>query len=367
MRRNKAGPSLDALIAQAHDESERGDLAAAEATYRKALALAPDHLGVCTLLGLLLVDRDDPDGASDLLERVRDRAPDFPPVHLALGTAYAAAGHDALAVTAMETAIKLDTSSTVPLERLAKHHIRSGRSREAIGSPVASCAAIPHTPRRRSCSRPHRRPRGRARRCALARADRGVVRYLRHELRAAPHREARVQRGREGAFVALIAPSPGLSVLDLGCGTGLAGLELRPFAQHLVGSDLSPRMIVRAKQRGIYDELHAEDLLATLARARDADLVVAADVFIYVGALEPTFAACARALRPGGLLAFSVEHSPHDDFVLQATLRYAHADAYLRRLAAAHGFSVERTAPSVLRIDSGLPVNGQLFVLRRAA
>lgn len=366
MRRNKAGPSLDALIAQAHDESERGDLAAAEATYRKALALAPDHLGVCTLLGLLLVDRDAPDDAIDLLERVRDQAPDFPPVHLALGTAYAAAGHDALAVTAMETAIKLDTSSTVPLERLAKHHIRSGRTREAIGllrrivRRDPSHAQAPFL-------------------LAGLTGDRGTTRvdapppeliaelFDTYATSFEQHLTEKLAYNVPKELVTLLAPNPGLSVLDLGCGTGLAGVELRPFAQTLVGSDLSPRMVSRAKQRGLYDQLYCEDLISTLERARDVDLVVAADVFIYVGALEPTFAACAKALRPGGLLAFSVEHSEHDDLVLQPTLRYAHADPYLRRLATAHGFAVERTAPSVLRVDNGTPVNGQLLVLRRTA
>src|SRR5450755_2024730 len=100
--------SPDELVALGHQHAERGELADAEARYREALAIAPDHLGAISLLGFL-------------------------PVQLALGAAYAAAGHDELAVAAMETAIKLDASSTVPLERLAKHHIRANRPREAIG------------------------------------------------------------------------------------------------------------------------------------------------------------------------------------------------------------------------------------------
>lgn len=363
MRRTKAGPSVDALLAQAAAQTERGDLAAAEASYRKALSLAPDHLGVCTLLGMLLVDRDRPDEAIDLLERVREEAPDFPPVHLALGTAYAAAGHDELAVAAMEMAIKLDTASTVPLERLAKHHIRSGRTREAIGllrrilrrDPAHAQAPFllagltgDHSTARVDAPPPE---------LIAELFDTYATSFEQHLTEKLAYNVPK-------ELVALVAPAPGLSILDLGCGTGLAGLELRPFARRLVGSDLSPRMVVRAKQRGIYDELHAEDLVATLGRARDVDLVVAADVFIYVGALEPTFAACATALAPGGVLAFSVEGG-EGDFALQPTLRYAHSEAYIRRLADAHGFTVERTAPSLLRIDNGKPVNGTLLVLRR--
>jgi predicted TPR repeat methyltransferase len=133
----------------------------------------------------------------------------------------------------------------------------------------------------------------------------------------------------------------------------------------LIGSDLSARMIARARQRAIYDELYCEDLLATLAREREVDLVVAADVFIYVGALDATFAACAAALRSGGRLAFSVERAEGTGFVLLPTLRYAHADAYVRGLAGTHALAIERAEPSILRVDKGAPIHGTLYLLRR--
>ncbi len=364
MKRKKGGTPPDDLLALGREQAERGELAAAEATYRKALAAAPEHLGALCLLGLLLVDRENVDGAIDLLERARMIAPDFPPIQLALGTAYAAAGHDALAIAAMETAIKLDTSSTVPLERLAKYQIRSGRAREAIGLL------------RRILRRDPAHPQAPFLLAGLTGDHTGT-----HVDAPPPELIAELfdtystsfeQHLTQGlaytvpqALVALVAPGTDLHVLDLGCGTGLAGVELRPFARTLVGSDLSPRMIVRAGERRIYDELHCEDLVATVARARDVDLIVAADVFIYVGALEPTFAACATALRTGGALAFSVERGETEGVVLRSTLRYAHGDVYIRGLAAAHELVVERAERSVLRIDNGQPVNGELYVLRR--
>ena len=364
MRRSKA----DELIALGQQHAERGELAAAEASYRKAIAAAPGHLGALCLLGLLLVEREDVDGAIDLLERARELAADFPPIQLALGTAYAAAGHDALAVAAMETAIKLDTSSTMPLERLAKHHIRSGRTREAIGllrrivrrDPAHAQAPFllagltgDHT----------------ATRVDAPPTELIAELFDTYSTNFEQHLTERLHYTVPKDLVALVGALPDASrhVLDLGCGTGLAGVELRPYARTLVGSDLSPRMVARAAQRGIYDELHCEDLVATLARAREVDLIVAADVFIYVGALEATFAAGAAALRPGGTLAFSVEHAESEAFVLQPTLRYAHGDAYIRRLAAAHDLAVERAERSILRVDNGQPVHGALFVLRLPA
>lgn len=365
MKRKKGVPAPDKLLALGQEQVERGELAAAEATYRKALAAAPDHLGLTCLLGLLLVDRENVEGAIDLLERGRDLAPEFPPFQLALGTAYAAAGHDALAVAAMEIAIKLDTSSTVPLERLAKHHIRSGRAREAIGllrrivrrDPAHAQAPflLAGLTGDHSTTRIDAPP-----------AELIAELFDTYSSNFEQHLTERLQYGVPRALAALVPtpPDASLHILDLGCGTGLAGVELRPYARTLVGSDLSPRMVLRAGQRGVYDELHCEDLVATLARARDVDLVVAADVFIYVGALEPTFAACATALRSGGMLAFSVERTERDGYALQPTLRYAHGAPYIRRLAAAHGFVVERAEPSVLRIDSGHPVDGELYLLR---
>ena len=366
MRRKKAKPPHE-LIEIGQQHAQRGELADAEACYREALALAPDHLGVITLLGLLLVDREDIDGAIDLLERARELAPGFAPIQLALGSAYAAAGHDELAVTAMETAIKLDTTSTVPLERLARFHILANRSREAIG--------LLRRILRRDPSHAHAR-------FLLAglTGDRdAAVESPPAELIAdlfdsyAPrfehHLTKELQYCAPKSLAALVAgtgatPERSWSVLDLGCGTGLAGVELRDYARTLVGSDLSPRMITRARQRAIYDELHCEDLLATLARARDVDLIVAADVFIYVGALDATFAACATALRPSGLLAFSIERSGGDDVVLQPTLRYAHSETYVLGLATTHGFTLERAEPSILRVDNGQPVHGVLYLFR---
>lgn len=374
MKRKKAkvpARTPDELVALAREHTDRGELAEAEARYREALALAPDHAGLLTLLGLLLVDRGSIDAAVETLEHARDLAPAFAPVQLAIGSAYAAAGHDDLAITAMETAIKLDASSTIPLERLARHHIVAGRPREAIGLL------------RRILRRDPAHAQARFLLAGLTGEAVGIDR-----LDAPPsdliadlfdsyapsfdeHLVERLGYTVPQSLAALVAAAGAsrdgsLHVIDLGCGTGLAGIEFRPYARSLVGSDLSPRMIERARQRNLYDELHVEDLVATLVRAREVDLVVAADVLLYLGSLEATFAASAEALRAGGLFAFSVERGNEgEDFVLRSTLRYAHDDAYVQRLARAHGFAVVSAEASVLRLDHGNPIHGMLYVLRR--
>ncbi len=104
-------------------------------------------------------------------------------------------------------------------------------------------------------------------------------------------------------------PQSGWDVLDLGCGTGLVGVAVAPFAHHLVGVDLSLRMLEKARERNLYDRLEHRDLLSMmkLEPASSYDIISAADVFIYVGKLDDVVREAARLLRIGGTLVFSVE------------------------------------------------------------
>ncbi len=371
MKRKKAKPpprTLDELLALAKDHNERGELSESEALYREALALSPGHVGVITLLGLVMIDRDNAMGAIDLLERARDAAPDFAPVHLALGSAYAMTGNDDIAVSTMEIAIKLDSTGTLAFERLAKHHVRSGRTREAIG---VLRRLLRRDPRNTDAQFMLEALTGEKRGDAPHEPRPGLVAELFDSYASTFDTHlAKLAYNVPRALAEVIAsieapPARGWTIVDLGCGTGLAGVEVREWARTLIGSDLSPRMIVRARERALYDELYVEDLRATLERVRDADLVVAADVLIYLATLDTTFAACAAALRPGGLLAFSTEVGEGDDIALQDTFRYRHSEAYIRRLADAHGFAAERLEPTTLRMENDTPVRGILNVFRR--
>ena len=155
-------------------------------------------------------------------------------------------------------------------------------------------------------------------------------------------------------------------VLDAGCGTGLCGPLLRPLARRLVGVDLSPRMLDQARARGVYDELVSAELTAFLASASDQyDLIVATDVLIYVGDLEPLFRAAGDALRPGGLLAVSTERADQASYALQPTARYAHSPDYLRRTGEAAGLAEIDSRDCTLRLELAQPVPGRLSIFSR--
>jgi predicted TPR repeat methyltransferase len=156
----------------------------------------------------------------------------------------------------------------------------------------------------------------------------------------------------------------GLSV-DLGCGTGLMGERLRPFVDRLVGYDISAAMLKKAESKGIYDQLEKADLQSFDGAGLKADLVTAADVLMYIGALDGVTAAVTEMLTHGGLFTFSVEaHDGPEDFVLRPSRRYAHAERYLRRVLDGR-FSVLALERHVIRMDRNEPIEGLIVTARR--
>lgn len=155
--------------------------------------------------------------------------------------------------------------------------------------------------------------------------------------------------------------------IDLGCGTGLMGERLRQHVSHLMGVDLSAAMVGETAQKGFYDVVEQGELQAFLgAEGRVADLVTAADVFMYCAALPPIFAAVHRVLRDGGMFAFSVERHRGDEAqMLQASLRYAHNGEAVRQALAQAGFELVSVSEETIRRERGQPVEGLLFVARK--
>lgn len=159
----------------------------------------------------------------------------------------------------------------------------------------------------------------------------------------------------------------GLSVLDGGCGTGLMAPVLRKMAARLDGVDLSPAMVAKAVERGLYDEACEGELVATLTdRPGRYDLITAADVLVYMGDLAPLMAAAHRALTPGGSFAFTAERSESAPYELGPKNRYRHTPDYVRETAEAAGFRVALLEDAEIRREAGHADPHMVAVLSRS-
>lgn len=307
----------------------QGRFDAAQAHYERVVKLDDRHGAGWYNLGHVLMAIEDAVGAARCFERASALLPHEAEPWVNLGLAQEKLGAKDQALAAFERALALGVSARV------RYHIAAltGRDVPADAPPEHVAAVFDEM---------------------AERFDRHLVDKLNYHV---PEKLTALLLHQRAALGA---------VADLGCGTGLCGPLVKPYAKHLVGVDLSPAMVAKAQSRGHYDELHVGEMVAFLqARPAAFDVILAADVLVYVGDLEPLFAAVRRALRPGGLWAFSVERHDGPGYQLRATRRYAHGAAYVRD--AAHGFDILAFQEESLRREARETVTGYLAVLRAPA
>jgi len=379
---------------------DTGDLADALAAYRQAVALQSDEADYHNNLGQACEEACMPEEALSCYRRAVELAPEdaTPWVNLALSLQQQ--GQRDAAIAAYRQALRLAPRHAQALNNLGGL-LQAGE--DFAGAAACYAAALQTDP---ELAEAHRNYGG----LLEAGGDRnGALRHYREALRLKPDytEVAYVLAALRGEQVPSVAPEEyvaalfdqyadgfdehltgvlgyrtpamlramfdrcgggsGLQVLDLGCGTGLVGMAFRDRAAHLAGVDLSPRMVDKARQRAVYDELVMGDVVQMLnTQPQRWDLLLAADVFVYLGDLAPVIIAAQQALRPGGQLLFSVEQGEAEDFVLREAGRYAHSAVYVRALAARHGFLLLAEEAAVLRQNLGADVPGWLYAMQRA-
>lgn len=170
-------------------------------------------------------------------------------------------------------------------------------------------------------------------------------------------------------LAALNPPAASLSVLDLGCGTGLVGEALKPYARLLAGVDLSQAMLDRAAAKQVYQQLHKSGIADFLLTCGEPyDLVTCMDTFIYLGRLDEVLAQIHHRLKSGGLLIFSTEKlvDPHEPgYRLNISGRYSHHPGYLTAMLGSSRFRVIEMRDVAIRKESGYPIEGQFVCARR--
>lgn len=178
---------------------------------------------------------------------------------------------------------------------------------------------------------------------------------------------ALIHEALEAACATLSRPFAFARGLDLGCGTGLVAIVLADRVGRLDGVDLSPNMVALARERGVYAGLEVGDMLAFLEAQETAaaDLIFAGDAFCYLDDLAPILSASARVLEAAGLLAFTVETHEGEGVILRDTLRYAHAEAYVRERLGDASLSLVSLEHASTRREGNVPVPGLVVVAER--
>ncbi len=385
---------------------EAGRLNEARECFERCLALTPGRPSVLGNLGVTLFRLGHTREALPLLQQATAGEPGFGDAWAGLGLAHEAHGDWAAAVQALTKALAIADKSPALWLSLGQCQARLGHAQHALQALDRALALDPNLAAAWSLRGGLLRETGQfdaaaqsfERAIALG-ADRELHAYYLASVRGgrAPPATAPRQyvealfddyaadfqghlvekldyRGHELLLRPLIdqrlAGRRLRTVFDLGCGTGLCAPLLHPHCDAIDGVDISSEMLKQAAKLGLYRELVHADIGSFLAgTTQRVDLVVAADVMIYVGELSGVFRDVARLLEPGGWFAFTVElpTSGDEDLQLLPSLRYAHSERHVRRLAAQCGLEVDELRPAPLRHEQGKPVPGLYVTLRQGA
>jgi predicted TPR repeat methyltransferase len=369
LRRRPRDP--DALNFLGMLEYQRGEQARGIELLQKSLKSVPGNPHAWMNLGNMMMGLGDSEGGAKAYERATELAPDLWQAWFNRATCLRRLRRLEEAVECLKTAISLKPEHDLAYERLGMIFYRAGKTKEMADLYADWVKYNPNNPTARHMY---------AAAAGEAVPDRASDEYVRNTFDgfADTFDENLLDLGYRApqllaeALERHLAPDEEarqLAILDAGAGTGLCGPLLRTRAATLVGVDLSPGMLEKARVRRLYDELVAMELCEFM-RSRPAafDVVLSADTLVYFGALDEVLAAARTCLRPGGLLTFTVERweAPGEDARFRMGLhgRYVHAEAYVAGAIDAAGLQRLEVTPAVLRAELGTDVPGMVVVAR---
>lgn len=339
-RAKEAANLLASLIAEG-----RGGLLA-RLTLAKALRLSGDNAGS------IAAARE----AASLNSNV-------PVAIIALGEALLAANHLPTAIGEFQRALRLDPESADARFHLGRAWLEAGEPEKALENLRSVPDDFEGAPA--IIEEAH----------MMQMAQRSNPNYVRHlfdqfsadyEARMRGHLHYRAPEILRELASLVLPQQQNLSILDLGCGTGLCGVTFNDVASRMDGVDLSPAMIAKAHTLGLYSDLKVGDIETGLsAFERIYDLVLAADTVVYLGDLVKLFAGVSAHLAEGGYFLFTVEKKVGDGFELGPKRRWRHSESYLREAAAHADMQISGLIACSPRMEAGQPVEGYAVALSR--
>jgi predicted TPR repeat methyltransferase len=332
----------EALVNLANTRVELADFDAAELDYRRALAINPRLANAHYGLGLQHLRRQQQALAARCFQSAVEDDPAHIDAWLDLAECLHVAGDEARAITSAEQALARSPAHA-PAHATAQFKLAQYRGEQPDAAPHAMVERL-YT--------------------SMADTfDEHLTSRLGYRIPALLIAELDTWLTR---FPAAWSRRP--TALDLGCGTGLFGQQVRPFVATVIGVDLSGPMLARARARDCYDRLIESDIESWLRGSDEIfDLITATDVLIYMGRLDELFARVTARLAPGGRFALSTETPAgfEQDYFLLSTGRYAHGAAYVERLAAENALVVAKRIDTPIRMENGAPLAGHVFILQK--
>lgn len=354
---------LEALQSLGRISFENGDLEAAQLFLGEALKIAPDFVEGLHLRGVALMRLGQHAAALASLERAVALAPHLSDVLLNHATVLLELKRAEEALAAFDRLLSLDPSNAVAWNNRGNALVALGRIEEGAAAYERALTIDPFLETARQ--------NGFYARLTLRKVDRISAFAVREAFDAVAPRYDRMvlqdlgycghEHLRALASRVLGAVDRPLRILDLGCGTGLAGEAFKDMAQggRLDGVDISSHMIEGARARQIYDELSVADFETALAGPHRAyNLILSADALVYLGNLSPTFASVEKRLEPGGLFLFTCEAKQGENWELTEANRFRHSERYLRAEAQTAGLAWLDMMECTLRLERNEPVSG---------
>ncbi len=356
-------PYIPALYNLARVEQIMGHTLKAVEAYEQIISIEPGFTQAWNNLGSLYLDNGEPEKALRCLNQAVKVSPDMAEAWNNLGVAQEENELFDLAISSYERAVSLHGRYFSALYNLGSLLMRMGRRKEARDYLEKALRIKPKDSSTTFLLQslgvlpsPSRVPISHVRKifdeCAK-KFEETLIKRLRY---STPERLFRLVEPQ-------LHGKARLDILDLGCGTGLGADLYRPYARTLTGVDASPGMLEIAEQKGIFDRLYCMDIEEPWGFDHPFDLIYSSDVFVYLGNLDRLFGHIAAHVRPGGIMAFSVEELKDENqgFRLLETGRYAHSMSYINDTLQAHGFTPIRCISCILREESGSPVDGLLI------